>query len=414
MSLVTLRLQPGIVRCPPDCAWEMQGRFASGWIDECPRRRCERGNRNCEPIEDIVNRTLAVVWRHQPPPPPSPLSSPRLLLITITFPHKLQMLKLEHCVRVLRYVRNFVWYVVEDAAAPSAAVAALLRRSRVPHRHAAHGPTRDGGNAQRNEAMRLIRREWSEGIVYNMDDDNSYHPELWDALRELRPMRVGVLAVRRGVYPPHGCDGTFDALDGTSWKAREHMVERPTYDAATGEFGGFEAGWCDPGSWLWKHRGPRAFCVDMGGFAFDAGLLHRLAEPLWNYSGHGGESEFIQRLIPSAAPEDLQPLANCGQDVFVFHNEYRSVPVPIRFPRASCAADGWGFTARGARRRLPRHEWPSVYGRPPYKAALARAAAEKAAGKLARQNRSSGRRGPSLGPRRRANKAIKRGIDLWR
>eukprot|EP00966_Prymnesium_polylepis_P221324 5119917-Prymnesium_polylepis.1 len=33
-----------------------------------------------------------------------------------------------------------------------------------------------------------------------------------------------------------------------------------------------------------------------------------------------GESELVEKLLPGASPEDLQPLANCGLDVLVFHN----------------------------------------------------------------------------------------------
>ena len=37
-------------------------------------------------------------------------------------------------------------------------------------------------------------------------------------------------------------------------------------------------------------------------------------------------NEFIAKLLASGSgPEELQPLANCGRDVFVFHNEWRVV-----------------------------------------------------------------------------------------
>ena len=90
--------------------------------------------------------------------------------------------------------------------------------------------------------------------------------------------------------------------------------------------------------------GRREICVDMGGFAFDANLLRRLnrtAQP-WSYGGRqecrrsvsgvplnasecrtnwrGGESEFIESLLPNGFYEDLQPLGNCGHDVLVWHN----------------------------------------------------------------------------------------------
>jgi len=43
----------------------------------------------------------------------------------------------------------------------------------VPHVYLAHGPTRSGGNAQRNVALKLIRDGRLNGIVYQLDDDNA-------------------------------------------------------------------------------------------------------------------------------------------------------------------------------------------------------------------------------------------------
>jgi hypothetical protein len=281
--------RPGHVFCPPDCSWEARrcpGDGCSGWEHECPHRKCPPKGKCVEPIQSIVNRTLKVVWDHMPAPPAYQPSSPRLILLTVTFPHAVQLQKLGHCARILSTVPNTLWLVSEDAAAPSPAVAALLQSTGKPYRHVAFGPTRRGGNAQRNSLLQIIRRERLEGIVYNMDDDNGYHPSLWWELRRLRPMRVGVFAVRRGSYPPPSCDGVFSVVgpgSGTAWPRREHMVERATYDNVTGRFAGFEAGWCDPSAWNWQHLGPRKFCVDMGGFAFDAALLQHANEPLWNY-----------------------------------------------------------------------------------------------------------------------------------
>ena len=71
-------------------------------------------------------------------------------------------------------------------------------------------------------------------------------------------------------------------------------------------------------------------------------LLQQVQGEPWSYTGHGGESEFIESLLPGGRPEDLQPLANCGQDVLVFHNEYRSIPHALHWPPALCGVDGWG------------------------------------------------------------------------
>lgn len=133
--------------------------------------------------------------------------------------------------------------------------------------------------------------------------------------------------------------------------------------------------------------GPRFFCVDMGGFAFDSALLRApqhaalsppapyeaFASPRWNYTGRrrrltkggwdggatgpplsrsgrvewrGGETEFLQQLLPRGFPEDLQPLANCGHDVLVYHNGLVGADAgkwrPTIQPPVFCKSDGWG------------------------------------------------------------------------
>ena len=143
-----------------------------------------------------------------------------------------------------------------------------------------------------------------------------------------------MLAVRRGVFPPPRCDGRFLPL--LSREKRTLKIERPVYDNATGAFVRFDAGWCGGKGWMTRRYGRRTFCVDMAGFAFDARLLRPLRGELWTYTGHGGESEFIERLLPGGRPDDLQPLANCGRDVLVFHNEWRVAPVAMVEPPAKC------------------------------------------------------------------------------
>ena len=165
--------------------------------DGCPRSRRYK-------IAKRVNETLQYIWRLRPvlvasrPPP----SAPPLLLVTTTFPHALQLLKLSHCMHTLRGQARITWIVVEDAAERSADVAALLASANstaacasnsndsiAPSTvslptgacivHLAVGPTRRGGYAQRNLALKHIRDRRLAGIVYQMDDDNAYHPSLW-------------------------------------------------------------------------------------------------------------------------------------------------------------------------------------------------------------------------------------------
>ena len=64
---------------------------------------------------------------------------------------------------------------------------------------------------------------------------------------------------------------------------RTILIERPLYDNVTGAFVRFEAGWCKKRSWMVRKYGARKFCVDMGGFAFDAALLQKLHGEIWEY-----------------------------------------------------------------------------------------------------------------------------------
>ena len=141
-------------------------------------------------------------------------------------------------------------------------------------------------------------------------------------------------------------------------------MERPVY-APDGRLRGVNAGWCQSSSGhsiITHLLGPRFYCVDMGGWAFDAALLRDFKGVPWSYPGRrprgtksnatvwrGGESEFLQQLLgPHAYPEDLQPLANCAHDVLVIHN---AADVPKaqwrahKFVRAArpvfCRTHGW-------------------------------------------------------------------------
>ena len=316
-------------------------RTATSCPSHCTNASCPTRGKHQDRLA-WLQHNMRVVHSLLPLHPPPLLHGPRLLLITTTYPHVEQLVRLEHLTLVLSGEPNVLWLVVEDASAPSPAVAQLLKsRATTPFVHLAHGPTRKGGNAQRNVALKHIRDRALSGVVYNLDDDNGYHPRLWNELRRVGSGRVGVLGVRRGVFPPPRCDGRFLPLIGR--ERRVLKIERPVYENITGRFSAFDAGWCKSRSWMVRRYGPRRFCVDMGGFAFDASLLRGVQGEPWEYTGHGGESELIARLLgPSAHGGHLQPLGNCARDVLVFHNEFRIVPVAMVEPPAVCDDQGQG------------------------------------------------------------------------
>ena len=283
------------------------------------------------------------------------LRSRRLIFVTASYPHEAQESKLARCAAAiggaLRATRHVLWILAEDASTPTPAAARLLaalsaREPRVRTHHLAVGPTRSKGHAQRRAALRWLRAQRGlGGVVYNLDDDNEYHPALWAALLELRPGRVGALAVGFPTPPNHA------PLRG------EVVIEGPVY-APGGRLKGFAAGWCHDDLYKYQY-GARFFCIDMGGFAFDAALLRKVRGVPWSYMGRrargrnatewrGGESEFVEQLLPSGFPEDLQPLANCGHDVLVMHNALDFAPEHLRAHRMAphaqrfaCREHGW-------------------------------------------------------------------------
>ena len=170
--------------CPPHCPPRTTLVPNGGG---CPRSRRYK-------VAKRVNETLQYIWRlpvdhaaYIPPP-----TAPPLILVTITFPHSLQLLKLSHCVHSLRGQSRLTWLVVEDSAERSPNVAALLAsanstdacasrgssssRTRSASRssapappavaciiHLAVGPTRRGGYAQRNLALKYIKDQRLSG-----------------------------------------------------------------------------------------------------------------------------------------------------------------------------------------------------------------------------------------------------------
>ena len=115
--------------------------------------------------------------------------------ITPTYARFTQKADLTRLVQTLLHVTNFHWVVVEDSPTPTKLVANVLRDSglRYTHLHKAtpaimkkapkwKKPHR--GVQQRNHALKWIRdhvdAHKTQGAVYFMDDDNTYHRKLFD------------------------------------------------------------------------------------------------------------------------------------------------------------------------------------------------------------------------------------------
>jgi len=205
-----------------------------------------------------------------------------LLVVTPTYERPERIALLERCLATFRGIAGLHWIVVEDAAERHPSVARWLIQSGLSHTYLAVGPTGAWGNAQRDLALRHIRDQRLQGIVYLADDDNYYEARLFTELRQVR--RVGIMPV--GLLGPFG-------------------IERPILRS------GRIVDW----SAHWKSR---RFPVDMAAFAFDAALLHGLEGPIWTFAARGGETEFLERLVGS--PDALEILCDGCRRCYVWHD----------------------------------------------------------------------------------------------
>ena len=235
-------------------------------------------------------------------------SSPRILLVTPTYPRRHRRAYLLRCIKTFRRLTNCLWIVVEDSACVDPDIAVLLRRSGIPHVYLSHGPTRCWGNAQRNAALCYISENALDGIVYLADDDNLYRPRLFDEIRKTR--FVSLFPV--GHLGPDG-------------------IERPT--VKNGKIVGWNADWTS-----------RKYPVDMAAFAFDSGLLARLGPTPFDYGGRGGETELLEKLLDSQ--DQFELLCDECSKCYVWHDH--PLRRPIWFTRLT---------------RLCRQQWARLRGR---------------------------------------------------
>lgn len=173
------------------------------------------------------------------------------------------------------------WVVVEDDHHINTQVKDLLEKSGIEHVYL-NICTRKWGNAQKNMGLTYIRDKGLKGIVYFADDDNMWHPPLFDEIRKTK--RISIFPV--GNLGPYG-------------------VEKPIIKE------GKIIGW----STYWLSR---KFPVDQAGYAFNTELLHKVKDPLWSHDKFAGESEFIVKMIDS--PDKMEILCNNCRDCYVWHN----------------------------------------------------------------------------------------------
>ncbi|KAK9688133.1 Glycosyltransferase family 43 [Popillia japonica] len=219
-------------------------------------------------------------------------SLPIIYAITPTYYRYVQKAELTRLSQTLRLVENLHWIVVEDSDTKTNLVVNLLNESHLIYTHiAAKTPPfeklkdkdprwkKHRGVEQRNAGLKWLRENLvlskNKGVVYFLDDDNTYSVKLFDEIRKVR--KVGVW--------PVGLVGGLNA-------------EAPVVDT-TGKVSGYKSGW----------KPDRPFAIDMAGFAINLDLILSKQDAQFSYKMAKGyqESEFLSYFVTK---DELEPRTN--------------------------------------------------------------------------------------------------------
>ncbi|CAD0197858.1 unnamed protein product [Chrysodeixis includens] len=233
--------------------------------------------------------------------------------ITPTYSRLAQKADLTRLSQTLMHVKNFHWVVIEDSTEKTKLVANLLKESNLKYTHlnikthrTKHSTVMDiniclfktslyntswycaSGVEQRNLALDwlkgyLQKSEDTRGVVYFMDDDNTYSLKVFDEMRKVKKVGVWPVGIVGGM-----------------------RVEMPL--VSDGKVSGFNAWW----------KPFRPFPIDMAGFAINATLFLEHPEAKFSRKVQSGfqESEILKYF---ATKEDLEPLADNCTKVYVWH-----------------------------------------------------------------------------------------------
>jgi hypothetical protein len=223
------------------------------------------------------------------------IKNQKLILVTCTYNHTNRISYIKYLIKnIISKLNDYIWILVEDNDSINSELSELLYQSNINYKYLFYGPTRSGGNAQRNFALEYIFDSNINGIVYSVDDDNLYNLKLFDEIRQTKNLSI---------FPVGG------------WGRDENNPEKPILNE-NHEFIGWNSSW------------QRKYATDMAGFAFHTDLLHKISKPFWTYISHGGgESEFIDRLVPNINNIEFN-LCNFNSECYVYHNALRDIQHP--------------------------------------------------------------------------------------
>lgn len=189
---------------------------------------------------------------------------------------------------------------MEDSHFTTALVRKLIQQKGLSHRTtllSAKTPSsklkaHKKGVNQRNAGLEWIRKQKDlpvdSGVVYFMDDDNTYSTKLFTEMSKIEKGKVGIWPV---------------GFVGGMW------VESALVDSHNSRVIGFNSQWAPK----------RKFPVDMAAFAVSLILIKNYPDVVFDSiwpEGHQ-ETNFLSQFI---SIQDLQPLANNCREVLVWHS----------------------------------------------------------------------------------------------
>ena len=227
--------------------------------------------------------------------------SPVIFAITPTYARWTQKADLVRLSQTLLHVENFHWIVVEDANTKSKLVENLLSNSGLNFTHL-NAKTDTSyklkdkdpnwllprGVSQRNEGLKWIRRNvqpGTNGVLYFMDDDNTYSLELFQEMRSTKLAAVW----------PVGLVG------GLKFEGPMSCTESKV------------------GSWYTAWKPDRPFPLDMAGFAIHVSLILKYPEAYYSNEVPRGylESDFLTKI--GLDKTKVEPKAEQCSKILVWH-----------------------------------------------------------------------------------------------
>ncbi|XP_076332568.1 galactosylgalactosylxylosylprotein 3-beta-glucuronosyltransferase 2-like [Tachypleus tridentatus] len=212
---------------------------------------------------------------------------PTIYVITGTYSRPTRMADITRLAMTLMHVPNLYWIVAEDGPTRSQLLADLLNWTNISHSYITfmYGANRYG-ILNKMAALRWIRQNAEEGVIYFADDDNAYDIRIFEEMRWTRKVTMW----------PVGCLTKF-------------LVESPVVQ--NGKVIG------------WQYEGPRKFKVDFAGFAVSVRVLLENPEASIGMGQYNQESFFLNSL--NLELEDIEPRASNCSKVLVWHVRTKNV-----------------------------------------------------------------------------------------